>query len=239
MTVHKGASTFIADQFASAVEEALPELNVVRFGSKILQGSTIEELPVSPDSSMFVRLYPSDLPSLVVESYKNEKFDSVKLALLYRDPRDAAVSLYYSTAFSHSLAVPDADYLLERREELQGVSELEGVRSCAQNAINEFKKILAIGDAYPDAFVSSYEEMIADYDDWLSRFSKHVGWSDETVARIASITGDPFIPPTEVDKSQHRRRVTPGNWKEVFDDDLREHFEKHCGEQMKACGYTW
>ena len=239
VTVHKGASSFIADEFSSAVKKALPQLQIVRFGSLILKGATADEMPVPAQSSMFVRVYPNDIQNLVVEKAKSKKLDSVKLVLLYRDPRDAAVSLYFSAAYSHSLAVPDADRFLTMRERLQDVSETEGVRACSQPAINEFKQILALAEQYPGAFVSSYEEMVADYDTWLSRFRKHVGWSGETEAKIASITGDPFIPPAEVDKSQHRRRITPGNWKEVFDDELREHFENHCGAQMKACGYTW
>lgn len=239
VAVHKGASSFLADDFATAVSQALPKLKVVRYGSKILKGYRPSDLVVPAKSGFFVRVYPSDIPDLVVAESGSDKLSDLSLLFLHRDPRDAAVSLYYSTAFSHSLAVPDADRFLQFRDRLQGTSVTEGVKLCTKPAINEFLAMIELGQRYPGAMVSSYEEMVGDYQSWLARFSAHVGWSKRTLKKVAEVTGDPFIPPSDVDASQHRRRVTPGNWREVFDDELRETFEEACGAEMKAAGYTW
>lgn len=239
VNVHKGASTFIADAFATLAAERLPSLEVVRFGSQILEGRTEAELAIPPTNAFFVRVYPGDIKNLVEESPSGEPLSGVKLALMHRDPRDAAVSMYYSMAFSHTTSVRNPDAFLQRREELQTMSVADGVARLAKPVINEFLLINRIAAEHPQCWMSTYEELVGDYDSWIKTFGEFSGWSPADIAAIYEQSHHSFTPPEVEDSSKHIRRISPGNWKEIFDDRLRELFEDQCGEAMAEAGYHW
>lgn len=239
VTVHKGASTFIADEFATAAEQVLPNLQVTRIGSEVLRGTPINKMPLPSTGAMFVRVYPSDLPDLVHQKQTDGTLDHTNLVLLYRDPRDAAVSMYYSTAYSHSLDVRDPERLLATRERLQKTPVHEGVKQSSPLPIREFQAVRKLARENPSAFTSSYEELVGNYDRWLRRFCKHVGWSDKARTALHQRTHQSFTPPEIADPSNHKRRITPGNWRDVFDDELIELFKDQCGQELTDAGYVW
>lgn len=242
VSVHKGASTFLAEDLTAAVSQVLPDVAVTKYGSELILGADPASLAVPPSGSLVVRLYPDDVDGLIVEGADEPKFDGTKLVLVYRDPRDAAISFYYSAVYSHSTdpdSVPDSDKFLEMRATLQSVSMSEAVASCGWPAIAEFKAVRALATRYPDAMVSTYEELVTDYSGWLRRFVNHVGWPVEAVAPIEQLTAGSFIPPAEMLPHEHKRRITPGNWREVFDNRLTTMFEQACGAEMRDAGYHW
>ena len=239
ITVHKGASTFIADTFADAASSALPDLAISRVGSELIRGRSIEDIRIPRTDGMVVRVYPRDIESL--QAIRPELFthDGGAVALVYRDPRDVAVSMYYSTAYSHNLDVADPAWLLERRSALLAGSVQDGVEQCVRPAIREFKTCLAFAGAHPHALVSTYEQLVTDYDTWLDRHADHFGWPDGVRRAVHEQTAVDLVPPDTEDVYTHKRRVTPGNWRDVFDDRLRSMFEDLCSDELAAAGYTW
>ena len=238
VNVHKGASTFIADEFATVAEEVIKGLRVVRFGSEILTGSSPAQMPVPDRGAMFTRVYPSDIDDLVFESPDNS-LSGTKLVLMIRDPRDVAVSMYFSTAYSHSMEVRNPPELLRRREELSKISEEEGLVWMLKPAARQFRAIRQLAKRYPDALLVSYEELVQSYNHWLNRFSDHVGWSASQSDQIYERTFGSFEPPTHVDPTQHKRRITPGNWQELFTEAVRAAFENELGDELGDAGYYW
>jgi len=238
ITVHKGASTFVAGDLAPAIGQALPDHRVVAFGSQLINGTSPCDMAVPSERSVFVRLYPGDLESIHFEN-KNRPLDDLTLVLLSRDPRDAAISLYYSVAYSHTTVVANTERFLAMRDSLQQASVAEGILSCSETAIREFKKMQAIARAHPNALVTTYEELVLQYPTWLRRVCRHAGWSEDVSQQIATITGDPFGPPATEDRNQHIRRITPGNWRNLFDERLVDHFQSWCGDEMERAGYLW
>lgn len=239
VNVHKGASTFIADEFADLAHDQFPQLSVVRFGSEILTGQTEADLPIPPRDNLFVRVYPGDVKNLVEVDPTDPPLSGLRMVLMYRDPRDAAVSMYYSMAYSHTSSVRNPEAFLKRREELQGMSVADGVAHLAKPVINEFLLINRIAESYPDAWLCSYEDLVGDYRNWIRRLAKFVEWPTEDMREIYRRSKRSFNPPEVEDASKHVRRISPGNWTEVFDDRLRDLFETECGEQMRQAGYTW
>lgn len=241
LCVHKGASSFIARPFADGLATVFPDLTVVNVGNQIVDdGVSYEELTVPPTGAAFVRVYPLEYDNLIEQQVSADgHLRNTKLVVLRRDPRDAAVSLYFARAFSHSPPKNDAEEWLQRREELVSIGPKRGVRRTARGAMNEFHKMNEIIEARPDALVTSYEELVTDYRGWIDRVGEYLGWPLERQSALFAETRRSFDLPSMVDVNRHVRRITPGNWMEYDDDRFREHLDTLGGEAMRAAGYNW
>lgn len=240
ITVHKGASTFVADELGPAVAATGLYPEIVNVGRRILDGETYADFPITPHGMMVIRLYPQEVDRLVASPPSDAVLDGKKLVLLWRDPRDVAVSLYYSKAYSHSADVRDPERLMKDREALREVGVHQGVLDqTARPAIREFKLIRALADRYPDAVAMSYEQLLTDSAAWLASVSSHLGWSASATDSIAERIAGAFDIPTEEDPNRHKRRMRPGNWTEVFDDQLQRLFDRLAGAELAEAGYHW
>ena len=63
-------------------------------------------------------------------------------------------------------------------------------------------------------------------------------WPDDLIDDVKANFTDSFQPPDAQDPLKHKRRITPGNWKDVFDDELERLFERTVGDRLRANGYT-
>lgn len=241
VTVHKGASTFIANEFAVAYSEVFPEARIVNLGNEVIAGTPHAELPVNPTGDAFIRLYPRDIEKMkAVEPGAQQPFDNVQLVFLQRDPRDAAISLYHSKARSHGTNVRNPEKLLEERAELQEMTLYEGVLAkTARQTMREFLVLRELAEIYPHALMTTYEELVTNYAGWLDRVADHLGWSQDEKLGFYQRTSDSFKPPSTEDPSQHKRRITPGNWTEIDTPELRALYERLGADALAAAGYGW
>ncbi len=81
--------------------------------------------------------------------------------------------------------------------------------------------------------------LTTDFAAWLARVQSHLGWTDEQAARVGHGLEVTVAAPAREDPHRHKRRVTPGNWREVFDDRLHRLFEESIGPDLEAAGYAW
>ena len=239
--MHKGASTFIASEFAYSLEQVFPDTPVINLGDEIIGGKAFDEVPVPAGDAFFIRVYPQDVEKLV-ESPEPEggRFSDKKLVILRRDPRDAAISLYYSKVFSHSTKVRNPEKLLAERKELKEMGVYEGVLSrTARAAMREFNLTQEAIEKYPWALVTTYEELVTDYATWLETVSEYLEWDIDLTQDLYDRTKASFEPPAEEDPNQHKRRVTPGNWTEIHTDELQRLYERLGGAKLDAAGYSF
>lgn len=236
--VHKGASTFFANPFAEAACKAIPRLSAIRVGAEVMRGTKLDEITVPMANTLLVRVYPRHLPTLL-KSYQSRESSDAKLVFIQRDPRDAAVSMYYSAAYSHPVEPGNTGGLLDLRDQLQNQTVADGVAEVAEHLLNEFILINRMIDEHPASLSTTYEDLVTQYPSWLETFTEHVEWSNRVRKRVYKATHGSFEPPKSEDPNQHKRRITPGNWKEVFDQRLIEMFESKAGDQMRASGYHW
>lgn len=137
-------------------------------------------------------------------------FAPARKLLLVRDPRDALVSEYFSTAYSHS--VPSTgeareNMLAERRRALQtGLSEyvLSRVHSFRQT-LGEYREFL--DDQW---LVVKYEDIIFDKDRLIDGICGQFGWRVEDYSRNIIKSWADVRPVTER-PTEFVRRVTPGD----------------------------
>ena len=238
VTVHKGASTYIADTLSNAMRRSDDYQRLIRFRKGIIEGRDPAQMRVPSAGVVVSRVYPNDLGQLVEDPPCDPAFADKQLVLLYRDPRDVAVSLYYSKAFSHPVNVADPEKFLEERAELQDLGVVEGVRQRTwKGALGEFRQIRRIESENPQALSTRYEDLVSDPELWVATVGKHLGWSTKTASIVHRASAKSFEPPTDEDVFQHKRRITPGNWREIFDEDLIAQFQEAAGDQLAAAGY--
>lgn len=232
LTVHKGASTFIDATLAPMLCADLGHKQV-RVEAILLQTDDVEanaaNFEYHDSGHFYTRLYP-------VEAIHID-FRGKKWFALQRDPRDTAVSQFYSLAYSHPSMPGKWGERQERaRAKLRQGSVLEGVKQLAPGLIAEFREFREILDQYPDAMVIRYENMVSDFVDSFDRLRAHLDL-DLDPAKYHALQSEFVV--GEEDVTKHKRRITPENWKEIFDDELCSRFEKELGPMLVDAGYAW
>lgn len=144
-----------------------------------------------------------------------EKF---KVVLMIRDPRDILVSWYFSIAFSHSIPPRSSNRhqeYIQHREAARKMSIDEHVISQSERVytiLDRYKTQLV--DPYPHVYLTSYEEMSADFSRWLERLlaACELEISDRQFDRF--VARNEAVQPQEEDKSRHIRKGKPGDYRE-------------------------
>ena len=241
LSVHKGASSFLSNDFGPGIARAFAGMKHIEMGQEIVNGKKIEDLPLPPTGVVASRVYPYLYETAVENPVPaGGRLADKKLIMLRRDPRDVAVSLYYSIRFSHTSKTRDPEAFLDKRAALENLDVVEGVmQHTSKTAINQFLATFRFLEKYPHTCLTTYEALTTDFSAWRGLIEKHMGWSAAESQKVFAGLDRSIEPPAKVDPHKHKRRVTPGNWREVFDDRVCELFERRIGRELKQAGYTW
>jgi hypothetical protein len=241
LCVHKAASTFLTADLAPAVLRVFPEMNHMAVAQEIIDGKRLEDLPIPPAGMIVTRMYP-DVYDRVIECPQpaRGRFADKKLIMLRRDPRDVAISLYYSIRFSHTSRTRNRQHFLGRPAMLGKLDVAGGVAAITHKpSIDQFLTTVRFLNRYPQTLLTTYEQLIEDFPGWLRQVQHYLGWTDDQTRHIGRRLRKAVRPPARIRINRHKRRVTPGNWREVFDNQLRDIYEEQAGAEMQAAGYTW
>jgi hypothetical protein len=241
LSVHKGASSFLSAEFAPAMAKTFKGMRHVEMGQEIVDGRTVEDLPLPPTGVVASRVYPYLYETAIEDPVPaGGRFADKKLIMLRRDPRDVAVSLYYSIRFSHTSKTRDPEAFVNKRAALEELDVVEGIlQHTSKTAISQFLATTRFIEKYPHTCLTTYETLTMDFPAWMKQVQKHLGWTDEQAAAVSSGLERTVEAPKKVDPYKHKRRVTPGNWREVFDDRVRAVFERRIGRELADAGYVW
>jgi hypothetical protein len=268
VTMHKAASTFVADVLLPSIAVRTAWYELYNLGSELIEfaqrqkggddstgphagQATLQQLLAEkplPESNMVVgRVYPAHLDALRNLLGREIPDPMNRMVVVRRDPRDALISLFWSIAKSHAASGVDPEHVgsfLTLREELGNVSVKEGVRMLlhpdggGKLVMDEFIAITDVIRANPGIADLPYEALINSPRLWLSRFVAHGNfraivdhnWHTEMLMHLR--------PPFAENPGIHKRRMRPGNWREVFDDEMHEMLEAVLGDRMSEFGYT-
>ncbi|MHC4990973.1 MAG: hypothetical protein ACYTGC_08325 [Planctomycetota bacterium] len=241
LSVHKGASTFLAAQLAPAICREMPGVEHLRIGWHLLRGTPMSQMTLPPTGVVATRVYPAHFDQLIEDPPPaGGRFADKHLVMVRRDPRDAAVSLFYSKAYSHRVPPGKEQKFLEERARLQAMSPADGIwELTSEEPIEEFRATTRFLERFPQTCLVPYELLVGDFERWYRTVADHLQWSSPLAERIAEGLAATVQPPAAEDPHQHKRRVTPGNWREVFDERLRALFEREIGSEMAQAGYDW
>ncbi len=240
LSMHKAGSTFLAGNFAFACQQLFPGLNVIRYAERILEGALPHDMPLPATGMLVSRLYPESFDELIENPEPAAgRFSDKRLIMMIRDPRDVAVSLYYSYAFSHPIPPANANEFLALRQEMKELGLVESIRKhTAQMAIGEFTRCMTFLEEFPHTLNAPYELLVTDFQKWFAAVARYLGWNPAIVTHVGPALAADVKPPPLVDQNQHKRRVKPGNWREVFDEQLNDFFDDRVGDLMRNAGYA-
>ena len=222
LALHRGGSTFLTDSFGPMLADDLGLSHVAVEQLLLTTGDHIAhagEFVYQDRGCLYTRFYPLEAEHLDLTGRR--------VIAVERDPRDIAVSWYYSVRYSHGdMPGVAGDALRRDRLLLSNLSLLDGIKTkTAPMTAYEFRRFRAIVTRYPNILLTRYEEMVTDFPSWFGRVAAYLDLGGDR-ARYHALAGE-FIVESE-DVTRHKRRVRPGNWKEVFDQELREYFERGC-----------
>lgn len=137
--------------------------------------------------------------------------NGMTVLLMLRDPRDIMVSQYFSSAYSHEVPV-DArrrKAFLENRTEIQEMTIDQYVLSrvdCMNDRFLEYVKMVE----QSNASILKYEEMVTDFDAFISRLGVALNVDIEGADRKVLHEMGGFSDTASGDIYQHRRNILPG-----------------------------
>ncbi len=167
--------------------------------------------------------------------------DRYRVVLMVRDPRDVLVSNYYSVAHSHPEPGRDSgkhDEFMQLREAARSMSidgfvlaECDGVRA----VLERYKALLL--DRHPGILLTRYEEMVADFEQWLDGLLQYCGFSINSALRQSLIEEHRRSRPAAEDVTRHIRRGVPGDYMAKLESSTIHELNTRLAPVLEAFGY--
>jgi|GEM_PF-5703132 len=206
----------------------------------------LNEWKLPRSNALIGRIYPGHM-KVVAEMMGNSlPGKGQRLCVVRRDPRDALISLFYSVSISHN---PDQiegnpDDYRRYREDLRNKELCDGLKTLLRTeelgfTLDEFEYCTDLIRSNKRVCDLPYELLMNDPEQWLNRFVRYGklqryvddAWTREMLEHLQ--------PPAVEDPGSHKRRMRPGNWVEVFDDELKGMMDQRLGKRMAEFGYHW
>lgn len=170
--------------------------------------------------------------------YDHPLFRGAPKLLLVRDPRDALVSEYFSTAYSHRLPERNAETspVAIQREAALAVD----IESFVLSRVDELNRTI---DGYapllddPKLRLFRYEEVIFDKAAWIRAMLAHFGWR-APAALIGRLVDKHDIRPAEERPTEFIRKVAPGDHRDKLSADTVARLNAALSPTWQRLGYT-
>lgn len=166
-------------------------------------------------------------------------FKQGRKILLVRDPRDALVSEYFSTAFSHSIPDdgPGKAEMQRRREKARKINIQEYVLRRVKERDDEMNRYAPLLDD-PKTMVMRYEDVILKKEAWIRAIAQHFEFDiDDEI--VTGILGWADIVPQKEDQKAFVRRVVPGDHRDKLSNDTIHQLNGYLSPVWRRLGYEF
>lgn len=167
--------------------------------------------------------------------------DQYKLVLVTRDPRDILVSHYYSTAFSHTVPLQGGDkhgYFLERRVQARRTTEDEFALSESDDLLGIFMRYeQLLLKKHPHVHVTSYEQMVSDFETWLASLLEYCELSADPALRTSLLMENEKLRPKKEDVRRHLRKGKAGDHREKLKPETIRILNDKFADVLQTFGY--
>jgi Sulfotransferase domain len=183
--------------------------------------------------------------------------ESANIIVHLRDPRDVLTSMFFSYCFMHP---GDIEANTGYRKEVAEAGIDKFVLDMSDENFTRYTGDYGTGSPYnryigniqdryitylrevirkPNAVVISYEEMVLDFRSWLRKFltAFKLADADETYEFVADRHAE-TVKPTGEDNWSHKRKVTPGDYKEKLRPETISKLNLRFSKVLDALGYS-
>ncbi|MEO5721333.1 MAG: sulfotransferase domain-containing protein [Chthoniobacterales bacterium] len=179
--------------------------------------------------------------------------ERANILLHLRDPRDVLTSMFFSYAFMHQGQVPANTGIRKQVAEAgidqfvldlssDGCHRYEGDYGTGGNYKHHIGNILERYERYlrdvvgqPNATVVFYEEMVADFPTWLRKVVAPFELENaEETYRFVLDRHEAEVKPAGENPWLHKRKVTPGDYKEKLKPETIEELNRRFGKVLEA-----
>jgi hypothetical protein len=165
--------------------------------------------------------------------------DRARTVVLVRDPRDMAVSHWYSITQSH--VVPQAEegehFMAGARQRAIARGKVAHVVQVARGLDQQYDRLLSAGILHrTDTAVFRYEDVIFRKRDWVDALCAWFGW--DIPAGIRQRIADAHdVRPEKPDPGAHIRQVAPGNHRAELAPAQRQTLDRILARWLAMFGY--
>jgi len=146
-----------------------------------------------------------------------ENLEQYKVILVVRDPRDVLVSGYFSRAFSHPLPPSESDKRTkfeENRQQAQATKIDEYVLENSEKVHDIYADYIQhLLKKNTHVYVCKYEEMITDFEKWLTDLLEYTELEITPELKQQLISEHQAKTPKKEDYNQHLRKGKAGDYK--------------------------
>ncbi len=238
LSVHKAGSTLLntmATQIARAARRPLFALPTILFAN----GVKLEDCPAAAIAML-------ERPGTVFTGFRTplffdklEQYRTAPKILLVRDPRDIAVSAYFSAAFSHGIPRQGnvRDQMLSHREKVQRMELSDFVlQGSGDRPMRSMLTFIDHLDRFEGFTVRRYEDVIFDKAR-LARDLATVLSAAVPDAQLDEIAAKNDVRPDAERPTEHIRQVTPGNYREHLSPEAQTYLETKFSAIFERFGY--
>ena len=163
---------------------------------------------------------------------------------MVRDPRDIAVSAYFSHRYSHPIREGRRFLTPEYRAQLEELDEEAGLLLSLDRRRAQFEQMLVWDYDNPRVLEARFEDVTADPFTWFRRILDFVGLTGFPDASLERVLADSsFAKKTrgrevgDEDVRSHYRKGISGDWMNHFTSAHVDYFKEHYNDVLLALGY--
>ena len=169
-----------------------------------------------------------------------------RFMVVIRDLRDAAVSWYFSIKHSHGKVDDKAgdDLINNYRRRFQELSIQDGLALAVEERLDPMANIQLtwLNASSNRHLLLRYEDLIRDEHAAFNRMFDFAGVTADAESRTKAIEAESFANRSgrargQEDITSHHRKGVSGDWRNHFDDRLKEIFKEKFGQTLIDTGY--
>ena len=239
-TVHKCASVYVESILKIlAKDEGLIHLNLENYFTEVGQPVQNPEVESRNIGQLFRRNGYLYGPFRIPHRWSIPSFEEYKVLLMLRDPRDVLTSLYFSRAYSHSLATSQVSkFQIKQREEALSKSIDQWVLDTALEYVRRYQFYCDNFLSHPNVFFVRYEDMVASFDIWLENVVDFLEFDDVKSKTLQKILNDSDFEVGAENIYSHKRQVQPGDHLRKLQPETINKLNILFGDLLNKFGYS-
>ena len=170
-----------------------------------------------------------------------EELEKYRIILMVRDPRDVLVSEYYSYGYAHKAPSRRGnkydDFMKLRLKTLHTTIDQYAFSEC-DRLLNTYQRYIdKLLNRYSQVYVTRYEDMIADYQNWLTELLNYFELKASSALLQSLFEESRSLKPEKENIFEHNRKGMAGDYKEKLQAETIDFLNNRFFPILEKFGY--